>query len=68
MNYTKEVIDALGKEIYFLQSYIKFYKKENESLTNENDRLTKENEELREQIERMVKEQVLDPVFGEEGK
>lgn len=68
MNYTKEVFEALGKEIYFLKADLKFYKNENESLTKEKESLTKENEELREQIERMIKEQVLDPVYGEEGK
>ena len=58
MIYGNEVIDALGKEICYLQANNKYYKKENE-------RLSKENEELRAQIERMIKEQVLDPVFGE---
>ena len=58
MMYMQEVIDAIGKEILLLKADNKYYQKENE-------RLKKENEELREQIERMIKEQVLDPVFGE---
>lgn len=58
MRYMQEVIDAIGKEILLLRSDNEYYKKKNE-------RLEKENEELRAQIERMIKEQVLDPVFGE---
>ena len=59
MMYIQEVIDAIGKELRLLQADNDYYKTKNE-------RLQKENEELREQIERMIKEQVLDPVFGEE--
>lgn len=65
MRYMQEVIDAIGKEILLLRSDNEYYKKKNERLEKENERLEKENEELREQIERMIKEQVLDPVFGE---
>lgn len=58
MMYIQEVIDAIGKEILLLRTDNEYYKKNNE-------RLEKENADLREQIERMIKEQVLDHVFGE---
>lgn len=65
MMYTNEVIYAIGKEIFLLKADNEYYQKKNEKLQQENEKLQKENDELREQIERMIKEQVLDPVFGE---
>ena len=58
MTYVNDIIDTLGKEIAYQRVMVKHYQEEKE-------RLAKENEELRAQIERMIKEQVLDPVFGE---
>lgn len=59
MKYGETVIDVLAGEIRILESCLKVERERA-------DRLERENEDLRKQLEEVFRNQVIEPVFGEE--